>query len=324
MEQRKVENDCLWMLKGISSIIVILFHCRINGILGDGIIYALRFPIPIFLMSTGYYIYGKTNYLEKAKVFLGYLVFGEGVACISIICKSLIDSQSFGFSSVIHALSANLNLKTILFGSIFNGTLWYLYAMVWTYIMLYIISKFRYGFTIGYCSVILLLFTHIAGRVYITKYYDINEWVFIFRSALLFAFPFVLIGRLIAETQDKLKKYLNYYSIGGIFCLGMALLFFEYFKWHQFMDLQVSTIFISISLFLFALWKPQFKLLGVLNYIGKNLLLYIYVFHIPINNIVQAIFKKAGIGNSNLATLTVVVFTLGISYIWVKVKKIKS
>ena len=48
VNQKKYENDCLWMVKGVASIIVILFHCPIEGILGEGIIYALRFPIPIF------------------------------------------------------------------------------------------------------------------------------------------------------------------------------------------------------------------------------------------------------------------------------------
>lgn len=53
MEKR--ENKCLWMLKVISCLTVILFHCPIQGLVGDAIIYALIFPIPIFLMISGYY-----------------------------------------------------------------------------------------------------------------------------------------------------------------------------------------------------------------------------------------------------------------------------
>ena len=316
MDQRKRENDCLWMLKGISCIIVILFHCPIKGIIGDGIIYALRFPIPIFFMSTGYFMYRGTNYCRKIKTFLKHLIFAESVACISLIIKSVIDSS---FDDLFSRMSSSLNLKTIFFGSVFNGTLWYLYAMIWTYIILYILSRCKYGFTMGYCSIPLLLFIHIAGRVYVTNHYDINEWVFLFRSAILFALPFVLIGRLIAEKQDKLSKFLNYYSIGGIFCVGILLMVFEYFKWQRFMDLQVSTIFISISLFLFALYKPDFKLLGIFKYIGKSLLLYVYIFHIPVYTIVKLVFESAKVENHNLTTLTVVVVTIGISYIWVKI-----
>ncbi|MDO5390724.1 MAG: acyltransferase family protein [Eubacteriales bacterium] len=319
MEQRKIENDCLWMLKGISCILVILFHCPIKGIVGDGIIYALRFPIPIFFMSTGYFMYGKENYLSKAKLYLKYVLLGESVACISLMVKSFMDSS---FDSIIYLLSSNLTLKTLFYGSVFNGTLWYLYAMIWTYVLLYVLSKFRNGFRMGYCLIIPLLFIHIAGRVFVTNHFDINELVFIFRSAVLFAIPFVLIGRFIAQIQDRLKEYLNYVNISVVFFLGIALMFFEYFRWHQFMDLQVSTIFISIAMFLFALYKPTFRLFGIFRYIGKNLLLYVYIFHIPVINMIQPIFKKAGLEESNVIPLMVVVLTIGLSYIGVELSKI--
>ena len=302
------------MLKGISSVLVVLFHCPIKGVIGDGIIYALRFPIPIFLMSTGYFMYGNTNYLDKVKVFFKYLIFGEIVACFSLILKSLIDSS---VDNIFTVLISNINLKTLFFGSLFNGTLWYLYAMVWTYIFMYILSRYKYGFKIGYCLIIILLFAHIVGRVYVTKYYDINDLVYIFRSAILYAVPFVLIGRFIAEKQEKLTQYLNFRNIGGLFCLGIAMMLFEYFRWHQFMDLQVRTVFISLSLFLFTLYKPNFELFGIFKYIGKNLLLYIYIFHIPVYSVVQSIIKNAKIENSNFVPLIVIALTISISYIFV-------
>ena len=154
-ESKKCENDCLWMIKGISSIIVILFHCPIEGILGEGIIYALRFPIPIFFMSTGYFLYRKADYFGKIKIYLKYLFFAEGVAGISVLIKILMESSFDDFFSL---LNLKISLKTLLFGSVFNGTLWYLYAMIWTFIFLYFLSRSRRGFAIGYALVPLLLF----------------------------------------------------------------------------------------------------------------------------------------------------------------------
>lgn len=264
-------------------------------------------------MSTGYYMYGKSNYLSKVKQYLKYLIFGEIVACSSLIIKALLLSS---VDSLLNTLSSNINIKTIFFKSLFNGTLWYLYAMIWTYIFLFAISKWRYGFKVCYYLIPVLLLIHIAGRVYVTKYYDINELVYLFRSALLFAVPFVLIGRLIAQMEIILKKYLNYVSIGIVFCIGMALMIYEYFKWQQFMDLQVSTIFISVAMFLFALYRPDFQMFGVFKYIGKNLLIYIYLFHIPVINVLYPFFVKMHMENSNWATLMVVMCTVAISYVW--------
>lgn len=305
------------MLKGISCILVILFHCPIEGIVGDAIIYALRFPIPIFFLSTGYFLREKSNYIDKIRTFGGYLVFAETIAFISLLIKSVFTSS---LKPIVSALQAAFSFKTLFLGSIFNGTLWYLYAIIWTYFILYILSKLRHGFEIGYASIAVLLFIHIAGRVYVTEHYDINEWVFLFRSSVLFAVPFVLMGRYIAEKEALIQKHLNWCIIGGIFCFGILLMVVEYILWHRFMDLQVSTIFISVALFLFALYKPDFQLFGFFKYIGKNLLLYVYVFHIPVITIAKLFLNRFGCESQNFTALTAVVCTLGLSYVWVKLK----
>ena len=309
------------MLQGVSCMIVILFHCPLEGMIGEVIIYACRFPIPIFFMSAGYFLYGKNNYPEKVRTFVKYIFFAETAAFVSLAIRSLITSS---ITPITDALQANLSWKTIFFVSLFNVTLWYLYAMVWTYVILYALSKWKYGFKLGYASIILLLVLHIAGRVYVTVHYDIDEWVFLFRSAILFAVPFVLIGRYIAEKKDVLRKYLNYCNIGAIFGFGMLLMVIEFVVWHRFMDLQVSTIFLSVALFLFALYRPNVQLLGIFRYIGKNMLLYVYVFHMPVIIIVRAIFRRIGYENQNVTVLIVIASTLALSYIGAEVKNGQS
>ena len=54
------------------------------------------------------------------------------------------------------------------------------------------------------------------------------------------------------------------------------------------------------------------------KYIGKNLLLYVYIFHIPVYTIVKLVFESAKVENQYLTASIVVVLTIGISYIWVK------
>lgn len=84
------ENKSLWMLKGIACIVVILFHCPISGIVGDAIIYAVRFPIPVFLMISGYYGFRKKNYLKYAKKTLLLIITGEVISAIVMeVCFKL-------------------------------------------------------------------------------------------------------------------------------------------------------------------------------------------------------------------------------------------
>ena len=120
-------------------------------------------------------MYGKVNYIGKVRTFLRYLVFAEGISLISLLIKAAVTSN---FAPILSVLRTNLTLKTLFFGSVFNGTLWYLYAMIWTYVILFILSKFRYGFTIGYASIAFLLLFHmnkVPGDLFQIQPTDIGQ-----------------------------------------------------------------------------------------------------------------------------------------------------
>lgn len=286
------DNIMIWELKAISCIIVILFHCPIQGIIGDAIIYAVRFPIPIFFMISGYYSFGKMNYLRYARKTLHLIVIGELISFIAMnICYFC------GISTVnpYQTLKSINWLKTFFFGAIFNSTLWYLYAVFWGWILLYFLAKSSYGMQLlKWCIVPALIF-HIVGRALVIKYGNIDQQVFLFRSTMLYAIPFLGIGRLIAEYKEEIIKRSFRVVPQVLFVIGIILLVVEYIIWHQYMDLHVSTIFISMSLFLFAVRNPDFLSINPVVYIG-HISQYIYLFHIPVlmvlKNIVETYFMK--------------------------------
>lgn len=76
------ENKCLNFLKGISCLIVVLLHYPIPGIVGEGIIYGLRFSVPIFFMISGYFCYFHDAEWIKAsqRKIIKLLVYSE-IAC---------------------------------------------------------------------------------------------------------------------------------------------------------------------------------------------------------------------------------------------------
>lgn len=316
------ENKCLWMLKGVSCILVILYHCPIPGLIGDGIIYALRFPIPIFLMISGYYSFGKETYLTSALKMLRLLIFGELVsAAVVEILYILGLSNSNPFDLLTHT---NI-IKTLFLGSFFNGTLWYLYAMFWGWILFYIASKFTYGFFVLKCSILPLLVIHIFGRILVTKYSDINEYVFLFRSCILFVIPFFMIGRFIAEHQEILLQKLSGMKSFILLFIGTSLIVLEYVIWKQFMDLQVSTIFISVGLFIFALQHKEYAPSKLLVQIG-HISTYVYLFHIPVISLLKPVLQKilSDTVTANILPYLVIIFTVFLSYGYTSLlKKIK-
>lgn len=78
------ENKCLNFMKGISCLTVVLLHCRIPGIIGDSIIYAMRFPVSIFFMISSYFCYYKdTEWIKKAQLkILKLLLWVEAIGRI--------------------------------------------------------------------------------------------------------------------------------------------------------------------------------------------------------------------------------------------------
>lgn len=310
------DNKLLWILKGISCIIVILFHCPLAGIAGDVIIYSMRFPIPVFLMISGYYSFRKNNYLRYAKKTFHLLVIGEVISAIVIeICFWTGLSKINAFQIVI-----NTNwIKTILFGSLFNSTLWYLYATFWGWILFYLLSKTLYGFRVLKWSIIPLLTMHILGRMIITKYGDIEHQVFWFRSTILFVLPFFMIGRLIAEYKEKIKNCSDMISI-ILIVAGTMLIVVEYLIWHQYMDLQVSTVFVSIGLFTFAIKNPDFAQNNILTYIG-HISQDIYLLHIPVITFLKPIWRKILPGKLKIFPYIVIAVTIIIASAYVNVKK---
>lgn len=56
-----------------------------------------------------------------------------------------------------------------------------------------------------YC-IIPLLIMHIAGRMLVMKYGNIQNQIFWFRSTILFVIPFLMVGMLIAEHTVRIKE----------------------------------------------------------------------------------------------------------------------
>ena len=314
------ENKSLWMLKGIACIVVILFHCPISGIVGDAIIYAVRFPIPVFLMISGYYGFRKKNYLKYAKKTLLLIITGEVISAIVMeVCFKLGLLKINPFQ-----ILANINwIKTIFFGSIFNSTLWYLYAAFWRWILLYLLEKFSHGLQMLKYCIIPLLIMHIAGRMLVMKYGNIQNQIFWFRSTILFVIPFLMIGMLIAEHTVRIKEENFGWIPIMLILVGLILIVVEYIIWHQYMDLQVSTVFVSVGLFMFAIRNPNYMENDILVYIG-HISQYIYLLHMPIIIILKLLLEKIVPDCMYLLPWVVIIVTIMVSAVYEKSIKLCS
>ena len=294
MQERK-RNWQFDFLKGISCIFVVFLHCRFPDVIGDLIIYAFRFPVPIFFMITGYYSYGKdrTWIVKKALGILKMLLLTEFLYGGWYMAVALLDNGSL--SLYLSALEGFRHpFRTILCGTVFNPTLWYLYAAFWTYVIIFFLGTARHK-RWSYVLILVLLWGQIFGRFYWQNHYDINQAIYWFRSAYLFGLPMTLLGSLLAEKAQWIKEKSGLPQAFLITVLGGGIMVVEYFVSGQYMDFHISTLFVSVGLFMMAMTFPAEKPVGafsVVAYIGRRLSMWIYLLHMWCSSVVERVTKK--------------------------------
>lgn len=263
--------------------------------MGSLIIYAFRFPVPIFFMITGYYSYGKdrTWIFKRALGILKILLLTELLYGGWHMAEALLDNG--GLSLYLSTLEGFQHpFRTILCGTVFNPVLWYLYAAFWTYVIFFFLGTLRHR-RWSYVLIPVLLCGQIFGRFYWQNHYDINQAIYWFRSAYLFGLPMTLLGSLFAEKAQWIKDKFNFPQAFLITVLGGGVMVAEYFVSGQYMDFHLSTVFISVGLFMMAMTFPAEKPGGVFSgvaYIGRRLSMWIYLLHMLCSSILERVKEK--------------------------------
>ncbi len=274
-------NESLNVLKLISCVVVIFLHCPFPGKFGEMIIYALRFSVPVFFLISGYFSFQKPGEWYRKKIVttlkttaaleLLYGIFNFLLDCVAgqVPAAEFFNDFPRGWEFI----------KTLFFGSFFNGTLWYLYAAFWTWCILYLLHR-KGLMEKAVWAVPPLLFLHIFGRWYCQNHFSIDQLVFLFRSAILFGVPFALMGRFFARHREKIAEKLTVFRCLGIVFAGHVLIVVEFFLTGQYMDLHLSTVVIAAGLFLLALVKPECPRLRLMQFMGDRLSMWIYYDHL--------------------------------------------
>lgn len=297
------ENKSINLLKGVACVIVVLLHCPFPGILGEIIIYGVRFSVPVFFMITGYYSYEKNEMwlIRQIKKTLLLIIKGEVFCGIVSFIINMSQTQMEIYDWIKNMESIKHPMKILFFGSVWNGTLWYLYALFWTLSILCMVEKyFIFYKKYLYYLVPVTMLVHIMGRAVVQNFFEINKMVFLFRSALLFGIPFVLFGRWIAQYENMLKKYIKENRCIIILILGIGFEIVEFMCWHQYMDLHFSTIIISFALFWWACIHPSEDYIPVLRSFGEKYSIWVYIVHFPCMLIINVIIQNVTIEKISL------------------------
>lgn len=282
-------NIMLNFLKGLACIGVVFIHITFPGKVGEIIKYASAYGVPIFFLIAGYFAFGKNEdvikrrLLKICRIFVfGYLIFFSFNALIALKNHELMDWLANNYS--IKSLA-----KYVIFCTIgFAIPLWYLMAQIETYVFWLITVRLKKEYLIIKCIPVLfllqVLLTSFCETMDFSWFWKIN---FVTRSLAWFA-----LGYYIHSIPDERIKRINEKKVVLVAIMGLAIVLIPVVFNLKLKFSSLGYVFYATALFLIALKYGERSICKPIEYLGDNLSLWVYIFHVPTSSVVKMIVKR--------------------------------
>lgn len=297
--QNKNKNLTIDYIKLLAIYLVICIHCYSNLS-----IFMKTFSlcaVPFFFIASGYFL--KNITLEKLKHRINYifkLVLISNLLYFIFRCIQTLLGFNIDWNGII-SLKSLLNFF-ILNNSPFAGHLWFLSAMLYSliYIYMYIYQNEKYFLFNKYLILILITFGLILGRYSVLLFHYNYNFLYT-RNFLFEGIPLLLIGNYIYHNQDKILSINENYINASLFVVTLLAILERFLFVYYNVDANgwcyITTIFLSILIFFYAIKKTIFKhtkFLSIFNNLNiSKICLYIYIVHVLFIDIFSFIFKHS-------------------------------
>lgn len=320
---RMNKNYFLYFLKAIAAYSIIFIHCKFYGEAGMIIDSLARFAVPIFFLSSGYFVFTKEDALSK-KIYKRI----KNLTCVFLFCSIV-----YFMLKTILSRSLNITAIDVLKLLIFNDTsfisahLWFLPALIYCYILLLVAHKLKMiRFT--FILIPVLLVVNIIVGFYFSSNHITEQNNYIIRNFLFFGFPFFMIGYFINTYKDKVSQ-LTVHIKPHIFALGIiignVITVIDY-KYIGDKSLYFGSVIVSVLLFIYSLKKSDAFNKSIVSKIGEKYSLFIYLWHPIVISGVSIISNRINISHSieflYVQPIIIVLLVTTLSIIYYTVKEI--
>lgn len=284
MEKREIEkseNFCVYFLRGIGCVGVILIHFPFPGYLGGICSSLAEFAVPFFFMTAGYYAYHKDEQEEDGKL-RKRIRNTFRITCISVLVylcyRVLIVRQPWEALSLTQILLWN-NLDCI------HGLhLWFLPALLYSYLFLYGLHKARLCRWV-YWLVPVLFCVRLAVIMN-----PQNDW-HMAQNFLFCGIPYMMLGHWFAWKRERTIARMGTAGIGAAAVGGFLLNYGGSVLGCPSVLVETGNIVYSAALFLLAMKKTSRHICRKVECIGKTCSLYIYIIHMLVGTYVNLGFR---------------------------------
>lgn len=287
-----MKNSSLNVIKAISALLVVCIHCKFPGYIGGFVSDLGRVAVPIFFLISGYYSYKnpeekikkKIIHILKLMVIANILYFFIKIA----IFKNLESIYSY----VLNLFQINSLIKIVIFNdNPFRTQLWFFGALLYCYIIYYLILKLklkiRYKSMLKVSLTILLIYI-ITSIIYFNN--QNQEYLYFIRNFIFVGIPFFYIGNFINRTNAITK--LNNKKIYFIIILSIIIMLIEINLYES--ELYISTILLATYVFIYCEKNPKKLNNKIIETIGDKYSTYIYVLHPWLKDLLNNLIKTIG------------------------------
>ena len=278
-----MRNHSLDSLKFLCAIFVVFLHTPQPEIWENYITPFLNCAVPIFFMISGYFTYKKKDIRHTIIKRKKHLIY---IFCIMFLFYLSLSLIANGKDSLEH-LSILFSPGFILLNSVpYSMHLWYIIAYIYVLLIILLVEKYNLYKWLFYITPILLITGLTVGKyseILLDNSFPTNYT----RNFLFTGLPFFSLGMII-----KKAKQIPNIHVAVILCIVFYILgVIEVLNVKSLGDLYVSTIFLSLSIFILFINIKQVKD-NIFSKLGREESLYIYLLHFFITNGVTLLCNK--------------------------------
>ena len=309
-EQSRAEQSraaSLDVLKAICAFLVVCIHVPFPGKVGEYFTALTRVAVPIFFMITGFFhadvVLGRKSKDQIKKIFL-LSIKANVIFLVWKFVYNAVKGKQAVHVFVLEAFSSDALAKFFLFNDNQVGPhLWYLSAILYVLIIVFLIDRLNAKKVLYYSTPILLLGDLVLGKYSLVflghevPYYYVRNFLFV-------GLPYFSIGNIIRDRYSHIERI-------GRKWLVSAMVLFSFTTIAERMilvsvgknavrDHYLSTTFLAVSIFMYTLVRQgrqgansnRQKLLAK---IGREYSADIYIVHPIIITILQVVFSILGL-----------------------------
>ncbi|MGN1328898.1 MAG: acyltransferase family protein [Eubacterium sp.] len=289
-----MRNKSLDILKFISSVFVVFIHIMFVGEFGVGVKAVVRFAVPIFFMSSGYFSYNAITTGNTKKLLNRCLPLLK-ILAVSIVVYAIFElvfTQSYTFLTDLKSMKAYIKLFVFNnFNDSFFIPLWFLVALIYTYLAIAVVVKLKAARLIKYMP--LLLLVSVLFYDVLTGYMGMVLSQIYVRNFLFTGLPFFSLGYLLYENKARTEKIPRPILV-ILVIVGAVISLMECKFFNDDGNTYFGTLLMSFSLFEISVGLNVKINNERLSYCLSKMPLYIYVLHTPINSV----FKSLSLNNT--------------------------